>query len=191
MDARLLFLILQHVCQVVLSLYGLRYSFTAITNLQKYEEATKKAAKWSKEAEDQLFKTRMTQGTGIITVHNPHPPDSDHALTGNVQVSLSLVASLTISIARFKLPPWAVYASSPTMLAIVLGARLYIKNFWAPTTDAEGKDVGTKVPLLPSMQDYNLAVEKTEDLLKVLEYLEYSWLLTGFVTFMVHRNLAG
>jgi hypothetical protein len=82
MDSSTLFLSLQHVCQIVLSLYGFSYSFIAITNLQKYEETTKKASKWSKEVENQLFKTRMTQGTGIITVHTPlTPPMARHALT--------------------------------------------------------------------------------------------------------------
>ena len=68
MNIKLLFLQLQHVCQTVLGLYGLRHSTIAITNLQKYEATTKQAAKWSKEVENQLFKTRMTQGTGILTV---------------------------------------------------------------------------------------------------------------------------
>jgi hypothetical protein len=76
-----------------------------------------------------------------------------------------------------KLPLWFMRGVSPTMLAITVGARRYIKNFWAPTKDSKGKDQGTKVPL-PKMEDYNLAVQKTEDLLKCLEYLEYSWVIT-------------
>ena len=71
------------------------------------------------------------------------------------------------------------------MLVVVIVARRYIKNFWAPQQDSRGKDVGTKVPLLPSMDEYNLAVQKTEDLLKVLEYLEYSWVMSSFVVGMV------
>jgi hypothetical protein len=98
--------------------------------------------------------------------------------------------ALTILFARHKFPGWVVYAASPAVLVTVLGARQYIRNFWAPTKDAEGKDVGAKVPLVPGMQDYNLAVQKTEDLLKVMEYLEYSWLLTSFVTFMLGEKWA-
>ena len=94
--------------------------------------------------------------------------------------------ALTILFARHKFPAWAVYALSPGMLVIVLGARQYIKNFWAPSA-SEGKDKGTKVPLLPGMEEYNVAVSRTEDLLKTLEYLEYSWLLTSFVTFMIRK----
>ncbi len=75
--------------------------------------------------------------------------------------------------------PWTRAFISPTLLAITIGARHYIKNFWAPgATDSKGKDQGTRVPL-PKMGDYNLAVQKTEDLLKCLEYLEYSWVITS------------
>jgi hypothetical protein len=73
------------------------------------------------------------------------------------------------------------------MLVIALASRQYIKGFWAPgEKDSQGKDKGTKIPL-PNMGDYNLAVQKTEDLLKCLEYLEYSWLISavlGFTTGM-------
>jgi aspartate/tyrosine/aromatic aminotransferase len=63
-----LFLTMQHVIQIVLSVYGLRHSYVAITNLQKYEDATKKLAEWSQEAQDQLNKTRTTQGSGAVAV---------------------------------------------------------------------------------------------------------------------------
>ena len=59
------------------------------------------------------------------------------------------------------------------MLLMVIGARRYIKSFWAPSKDSHGKDVGIKVPLLPNMDDYNLAVQKTEDLLTVM--VRNSW----------------
>lgn len=62
------FLTLQHVLQVVLSVYALRHSYVAITNLQKYEATTKKLANWSQEAQNQLTKTRTTQGTGAVAV---------------------------------------------------------------------------------------------------------------------------
>lgn len=107
------------------------------------------------------------------------------------QVSLSLTMALIILFARYRFPAWAVYASSPAMLVIILGARQYIKQFWTPTKNAEGKDVGTKIPLLPSMEDYNVAVQRTEDLLKVLEYLEYSWLLTTIFTYILGQKWVG
>ena len=72
------------------------------------------------------------------------------------------------------------------MLLGMLLARGYIKNFWAPQTDfKEGKDVGKKAPPLPNLEDYNLAVEHTVNLLKALEYLEYSWLISSFVVGVV------
>lgn len=71
------------------------------------------------------------------------------------------------------------------MLLVVLLARGYIKNFWAPEKDEKGDDKGVKVPPLPNMDDYNVAVRNTEDLLKVLEYLEYSWVTTSLVTGIV------
>ena len=70
------------------------------------------------------------------------------------------------------------------MIVFVVAARYYIKNFWTSTRDSRGKDIGGRVPL-PNMNDYNLAVRKTEDLLKVLEYLEYSWVLTTFTAGLV------
>lgn len=98
---------------------------------------------------------------------------------------MSLITASSLLLGKKFYPTWALMAASPVMLVIVLAARAYVKNFWAPTEDSRGKDVGPKVPLLPNMEDYNLAVQKTEDLLKVLEYLEYSWLLTSMVTFVV------
>ncbi len=71
MDTNRLLVQAQHVCQIVLSVYGFRHSYIAITNLRKYEAATKKAAKWSNEVDTQLFMTRMTQGTGFLTVRLP------------------------------------------------------------------------------------------------------------------------
>lgn len=170
---------LQYLGQVVLSVYGLRHSFTAITKLQKYEQTTKKMAKWSKEVENQLSTTRKTQGSGLVAVCVDRTYENSN-LTTALQIVLSLLAALTMLLARDKLPSVLTFTISPAMLLIVTGARHYIRNFWTPTQDSRGKDVGSKVPLLPSMEDYNVAVQKTEDLLKVLEYLEYSWLITSF-----------
>ena len=62
------FLQLQHICQMVLSLYGLRHSYVAILKLQGYEEATKKLAEWSDTVAQELYKTRTTQSIGCIAV---------------------------------------------------------------------------------------------------------------------------
>lgn len=37
------------------------------------------------------------------------------------------------------------------------------------------------------MEDYNEAERKTEDLLSVLEYLEYSWVLTSLLSGLFKR----
>lgn len=66
------------------------------------------------------------------------------------------------------------------MLIGVLAARGYIKSYWAPQ---DGKNV-TRVPL-PQMGDYNEAERRTENLLEILQYLEYSWVLTSFVHGMI------
>ena len=92
-----------------------------------------------------------------------------------VKATLSLLASATlILLPKDSISPWTRSCVSPTMLVLVIGARRYIKGFWAPSTDSKGKDQGSRIPL-PKMGDYNLAVQKTEDLLKCLEYMEYSW----------------
>lgn len=103
-----------------------------------------------------------------------------------IQIIVSLLAALIMLTLPNKMPTWAPYTISPAMLFIVLGARQYLKNFWTPAQDSRGKDVGAKVPL-PNMEDYNLAVQKTEDLLEVLKYLEYSWLITMVVGGVVGR----
>lgn len=64
-----------HVAQVLYTLYGGYLSYIAITNLQKYEATSKKLAEWSKEAENQLWKTRTTQASGVLAVcARPHRP---------------------------------------------------------------------------------------------------------------------
>jgi hypothetical protein len=179
-----LFFTLQHAGQLVLSFYAIRHSVVATRNLLKYEDATKKLAEWSDEVQRQLDKTRTTQAAGAVAVRTI--------------ISNCLLIELMISQAAFnflaaaaliilpivvpnRLPTWFKLGVSPTMLAITLGARQYLKNFWAPgEEDSEGKDTGTKIPL-PKMEDYNLAVQKTEDLLKCLEYLEYSWVIASFM----------
>lgn len=60
-----------HTGQVALCAYGAYVSYIAITNLQQYEETSKKAAKYSTEAEHQLHKTRTTQSSGAICVSDP------------------------------------------------------------------------------------------------------------------------
>lgn len=69
------------------------------------------------------------------------------------------------------------FCISPILLIMVMAARQHIKNYWAP---GDGKTVGTKIPL-PKLEDYNEAQKQTEELLGILEYLEYGWLASSFV----------
>jgi hypothetical protein len=48
--------------------YNLYLVSISISNLQGYEETSKKAAKYSNVAENQLHKTRTTQATGAVAV---------------------------------------------------------------------------------------------------------------------------
>jgi hypothetical protein len=57
--------------ETVLSLYALYPSLVAIHNLRQYEPATKRAAKVSSTAADQLWTTRYTQSSGLVAVRPP------------------------------------------------------------------------------------------------------------------------
>ncbi|KJY01273.1 hypothetical protein TI39_contig298g00056 [Zymoseptoria brevis] len=153
----------QHVLQLGLSVYGGLVSLIAITRLQKYESTSQKLAEWSNEAAKQLHKTRTTQTSGAIAI------------------LASLIASGILAFIPKVVPSWIRIALSPLLLLIVLFARGHIKNYWAPS---DGKTVGVRLPV-PNMGDYNEAQKRTEDLLKILEYLEYSWVVTSFINGML------
>ena len=88
-----------HILQSLLSLYGLSISYFSITNLQKYEEQTKKAAKWSTTAEHQLHKTRTTQASGALTVRVL--PFLSSALTPPTQSQFQLPCFLPYLLSSF------------------------------------------------------------------------------------------
>lgn len=52
----------------ILSLYAAQKSYMSITNLQKYEERSEKAAKHLDKAARELYKTRVTQASGAAAV---------------------------------------------------------------------------------------------------------------------------
>jgi len=53
---------------VALSAYALYMCYQNITRLQEYEEQTQKAAKWSSNITERLYRTRATQSTGTASV---------------------------------------------------------------------------------------------------------------------------
>jgi len=171
------YLQLMFLCQVVLSGWGAYQSYIAITNLRKYEETTKKLAKWSSEVENQLNKTRTTQASGAIAVCTQSLHVALALLMKVSQMLASLISSVVLSVAGASLPSLVRYTLGPIMLLAVLVARNHIKGYWAPN---DGKTVGTRVPL-PNMEDYNEAQRRTEELLQTLEYLEYGWAASSFV----------
>lgn len=62
----------------ILSGYTLYQSLGSISNVKTYEEKAEKAADWSNSAKKQLWDTRYTIGTGLVSVsrcplHLPYP----------------------------------------------------------------------------------------------------------------------
>ncbi|KAI4591637.1 hypothetical protein KJ359_012754 [Pestalotiopsis sp. 9143b] len=148
-----MFLQLLHLGQAGLAGYGAQQSYIAITNLQTYEETSEKLAKFSNEAERQLHKTRTTQTSGAL------------AIAASLLAALYLFFKGGSGGALFRL------VASPVMGAGIFFARSHIQGFWAG---------GKRVPL-PKMEDYNEAQRRTEELLKVLDWLVLSWVATSLV----------
>ncbi|KAG8629289.1 hypothetical protein KVT40_003154 [Elsinoe batatas] len=140
-----------HLGQATLASYGIYVSYIAIKNLRQYEEQSKKAAKFSDIAARQLHWTRTTQASGAVAV------------------LLSFSTSLFLATSWHLIPRKYRVLASPAMLLITLGVRGHLYNFW--------KEKG-KVPML---KGYNEAIDRTQDLIGVLQYLEYSWVLTSLV----------
>ena len=63
----------------LLSLYAAQKSYIAITNLQRYEERTEKAAKHLDKAAHDLYKTRITQASGVAAVRTHLSPQRFHS----------------------------------------------------------------------------------------------------------------
>ncbi|KAM0710908.1 hypothetical protein Q7P35_001646 [Cladosporium inversicolor] len=148
-----LFMRVIHLGQAVLSGYAAYHSYNAITNLQAYEATSEKLAEWSNEAAKQLAQTRATQTTGALAI------------------LLSSVTSLALTFSPESLPSAVLYGASPALVILILLARNHMKNYWAPK---DGKTVGVRVPL-PNMGKYNEAQRATEQLLEVLQWMEWSW----------------
>jgi hypothetical protein len=125
---------LLHTGQVALCAYGAYVSFIAIRNLQKYEDMSKKAAKYSFEAERQLHKTRTTQSSGAICVSGPSTSCFclSQVLTtlSTLQILASMIAATTLSLAPNALPSIVRFGISPAALVVTLFVRAHVSNFW-------------------------------------------------------------
>lgn len=98
----------------------------------------------------------------------------------HTQILASTVSALTLAVYYTSLDRWVRFAISPANLLLVMAARTHMKNYWAPK---DGQSAAMKIPL-PNMKAYSEATEHTEDLLRTLEYLEYSWVATSFFNAM-------
>ena len=85
------FMRLVHLGQALLSGYGALHSYIAVTNLQKYEKTSEKLAAWSKDAANELHKTRTTQTTAALAVRIlPSHMKSTTRLTYKIDPPLNL-----------------------------------------------------------------------------------------------------
>ncbi|KAI1642810.1 uncharacterized protein F4817DRAFT_276912 [Daldinia loculata] len=155
-----MFLQILHLAQAALAIYGGKQSYIAITNLQKYENATKKLAKVSTEAEHQRQKTYATQTTGVVTL----------LFSFFMSVLLARRGSIYGVLPRYLAPVATIVA--------VYFAREHIRGFWA------GKTPGIKGSL-PKMDDYEEAEIRTQKLLNVLDLIMFSWIATFVVVVFI------
>ncbi|KAI1110676.1 hypothetical protein F5Y14DRAFT_443815 [Nemania sp. NC0429] len=143
-----------HFAQIIIAAYGALQAQVAISRLLEYEDATKKLAKISSEAERQLYKTRTTQASGAIAI------------------LVSFAASVLLATRGASYGFLVRYFASPVMALAVYAARAYIQDFWA---GKDGKKVTANKIALPKMASYNEALEKTQKALQVLGWLAISW----------------
>ncbi|KAI1161652.1 hypothetical protein F5B18DRAFT_425715 [Nemania serpens] len=147
-----------HVAQIIIAAYGAMQCQVAISRLLEYEDATKKLAKISSEAERQLYKTRTTQASGAVTI------------------LVSFVVSVVLTTRGPHYGFLVRYFASPVMALAVYAARSYIQDFW---WGKDGKKATANKVALPKMGDYNEALEKTHRSLEVLGWLMISWVASS------------
>jgi hypothetical protein len=144
-----------HFAQVIIAAYGAMQSQVAIMRLLTYEDAIKKLAKISSEAEHQLHRTRTTQASGAVAI------------------LVSFVVSLLLATGGASYGFLVRYFASPVMMFAVYMAQGHLQGYLK-----SGKTVTAKIPL-PKMDNYNEALDKTQKLLDVLRWLTISWALTS------------
>ncbi|CZR63757.1 uncharacterized protein PAC_13654 [Phialocephala subalpina] len=140
-----------HTLQAAFAGYNLYLASISIRNLQKYEDATKTAAKYSNIAESQLWKTRYTQASGTLTV-----------------LFTFLSSSYLIASSRGTAKNLAVTGLN---IAALIAAREHVGNFWKRKA---------KIPL-PKTGDYNEAIGKTQEIRLNMTYLIASWAALGLL----------
>lgn len=142
--------------QAAFSAYNLYLASIAIQKLQKYEEKSKTAAKYSNIAENQLYKTRTTQASGTLAVLCSFI--SSFFLVIYPLASSELSTLLKLGVAGLN-------------VVALGGAWKHVGDFW------NGK---AKLPL-PKVGDYNDAIGITQEMKLNMTYLIASWTVAGFL----------
>ncbi|KAI9702705.1 MAG: hypothetical protein M1820_006089 [Bogoriella megaspora] len=140
---------LLHLGQAFVSGYGLFVSYVSITNLQKYEEKSEKAAKWSEAAAEQLHKTRTTQAAGAIAI------------------LVSFLTSLYLAFVAPSTPSSGKLTLTLANAGLALAVRTYMLDFWQSR------------PKIPFVQGYNEAVSRTTEIMDLMVSLAVSWGVLG------------
>ncbi|PMD13409.1 hypothetical protein NA56DRAFT_612084 [Hyaloscypha hepaticicola] len=151
---------LLHALQASFSAYTLYLSSTAIQNLQKYEETSKKAAKYSNTAEHQLHKTRTTQASGALSVLLSCLCSAFLAIYPLFSGRVGTIKGLLVV---------------GTNVAVLEMARQHVSAFW--------KDKA-KMPL-PGVGEYNDAITKTQEVKLNMAYLIASWAGVGVLSLVL------
>ncbi|TVY13821.1 hypothetical protein LARI1_G008551 [Lachnellula arida] len=144
-----LFLRILHLGQAAFSAYNIYLSSISISNLQKYEETSKKAARYSKEAARQLHKTRTTQASSEIAV-----------------LTTLLTSAYLVFASGSKF--WGAFLALANVAVLVL-VRDHVGRFWKGAA---------KIPA-PKMGEYSEAVSKTQEVRLNMAYLAASWVVAG------------
>ncbi|KAI0172491.1 hypothetical protein GGR52DRAFT_409476 [Hypoxylon sp. FL1284] len=145
-----MFLQILYLAQAALAAYGGQQSYIAITNLRKYDETTRRLAKYSDTADHQRNKTYTTQTSGVAAL------------------LLSFILSMTLATrgGTYGFLLRTLY-QAVTVVGIFF-AREHMRDFWADKTPGPKGAV-------PKMGDYNEAQRKTHELLSVLDLLMFTW----------------
>ncbi|KAI2615370.1 hypothetical protein GGR54DRAFT_613178 [Hypoxylon sp. NC1633] len=151
---------LLHLAQAGLAAYGGQQSYVAITNLRKYEDASKKLAKVSSEAEHQRQQTYATQASGVAAL------------------LLSFLASMLLARRGSVYGVFLRYLIPIAVAAALTLAREHIRGFGA------GKTPGL-TGALPKMGEYEEAERRTHSLISALDLLTLSWIATWVVALVI------
>jgi hypothetical protein len=155
-----------HCIQAGLSGYVLYHASISVPNLQQYESKSKKAAKYSQVAADQLHKTRSTQTAGTIAVSFIFQPLHPN-LTSISQGIFSTAASLLLGFHIITSGPKSLILNVAAGLATA-GASVHMGGFW----DEKGK--------VPFMTDYNDAVDSSKVIRGHLALIGLLWGVSSF-----------